>query len=111
MSSDYIDFKRINAAAVTSLSAILCRLLPGGRYERSEYVVRNPTRSDTRPGSFKIRISGPRAGAWADFATGDKGGDVIALVAYFENVSQFEAAQVLAQMLGLKVVEDHDHAA
>jgi hypothetical protein len=109
----YVGFKRVNVAAVALLPAVLKRVLPGGRYEshRREYTVRNPTRADTTPGSFKIRVSGHRAGAWADFATGDRGGDPVSLIAYLENVSQREAALLLAQMLGLEAAEDRGHAA
>ncbi len=44
-----------------------------------------------------------RSGRWADFATGDKGGDVVSLVAYIERVGQVEAARRLAHMLGMDV--------
>ena len=37
-----------------------------------------------------------------DFATGDKGGDPVSLVAYLADVSQGEAARLLAKMLGLE---------
>jgi hypothetical protein len=65
----------------------------------SEYISRNPTRSDRNSGSFKVNI---RNGRWADFATGDCGGDIISLVAYLENISQVSAASLLKQILGLK---------
>ena len=35
--------------------------------------------------------------------TGDKGGDVVSLVAHLEGVSQGEAARRLARMLGLEI--------
>ena len=95
-----IDFDAINRAALPAIPSILARLLPGGKGIAGEYVVRNPRRSDMKPGSFKINL---RTGRWADFATGDKGGDVVSLVAYVEGVSQGEAARLLAQMLGLNV--------
>jgi hypothetical protein len=98
-SSYIIDFRSINQAAVPALPAILARLLPGGKIGGGEYVVRNPTRADHRPGSFKINV---RTGHWADFATGDRGGDPISLVAYTEGMSQGEAARMLARMLGLE---------
>jgi hypothetical protein len=63
-----------------------------------EYVVRNPKRADTRPGSFKVNL---RTGRWADFATGDKGGDLIALVAWRFDVSQLAAARRLARLLSI----------
>ena len=64
----------------------------------SEYISRNPTRVDRRRGSFKVNI---RTGCWADFATGDKGGDVVSLSAYLADTGQAEAARDLAEMLGL----------
>jgi hypothetical protein len=42
-----------------------------------------------------------RTGRWADFATGDKGGDIVSLAAYLFGLSQSEAARQVAQMLGL----------
>ena len=77
---------------------LLRRWLPDGRLEGHEYLARNPRRSDRRPGSFKVNIT---TGRWADFATGDKGGDPISLVAYLADVSQSDAARLLARMLGI----------
>src|SRR5205807_3749545 len=62
-----IDFRSINQAAVPELLAILARLLPGGTISGGEYVVRNPTRADRRPGSFKINL---RSGRWSDLPPG-----------------------------------------
>jgi hypothetical protein len=90
-----IDFHTINRAALATLPAILARIVPAGKTIAGEWVGRNPTRADRRPGSFKINL---RTGRWADFATGDKGGDPVSLVAYLENVSQGEAARMLARM-------------
>jgi hypothetical protein len=75
------------------------RWLPGGRIEGAEYVVRNPRRVDHRAGSFRINT---RTGRWADFATGDKGGDPISLAAFLAGCGQFEAARRLAAMLGIE---------
>jgi hypothetical protein len=88
------------------LPAILRRLLPDGRIIGGEYVALNPTRSDRRPGSFKINL---RTGRWSDFATGDKGGDPVSLCAYVEGVSQGEAARLLGRMLGLDTREGGRH--
>jgi hypothetical protein len=93
-----LDFVEVNKAALARLSDILARWLPGGRIEGREYVVRNPRRRDQRPGSFKVNLG---SGKWADFATGDKGGDPISLAAYLTGCSQIEAARELAAMLGL----------
>jgi hypothetical protein len=101
-----VDFGAINRAALAALPAILRRLLPDGRIIGGEYVARNPTRADRRAGSFKINL---RTGHWADFATGDKGGDPVSLCAYVEGASQAEAARRLARMLGLYTREGWRH--
>jgi hypothetical protein len=93
-----VDFAAINRAAMGRLPDILARWLPGGRVKGHEYVTRNPKRHDRRPGSFKINLA---TGRWADFATGDKGGDPISLAAYLAECNQVEAARHLAAMLGL----------
>lgn len=58
----------------------------------------NPTRRDRHLGSFRINV---RSGRWADFATGDRGGDVVSLAAYLSHLKQSEAAEKLGGMLGL----------
>jgi hypothetical protein len=96
-----IDFALVIREAHRVLPAVLARVLPGGRIVGREYVALNPRRADRRPGSFKVRIAGDRAGVWADFATSDKGGDIISLVAYVEKIGQSEAARLMARMLGI----------
>jgi hypothetical protein len=100
MTQRFVDFGAVNAAARANLLAVLARVLPNGRRERREYLALNPRRADRRLGSFQINL---QTGKWADFATNDKGGDPISLVAYVENISQFDAALRLAQMLGVEV--------
>ena len=39
-------------------------------------------------------------GRWADFASGDRGGDLISLRAFLDGSTQFEAAKVLLAELG-----------
>ncbi len=94
-----IDFAAINRAALAAFPAVLARLLPGGKRVGAEIVVLNPRRADRHLGSFKVNRC---TGRWADFATDDKGGDPVSLVAYLARVPQGEAAQLLAQMLGLE---------
>jgi hypothetical protein len=93
-----VDFAAVDRAALARLPEILAHWLPGGRIEGREYVVRNPKRRDRRPGSFKVNLD---TGRWADFATGDKGGDPISLAAYLAGCSQVDAAHRLAAMLGV----------
>jgi hypothetical protein len=94
-----VDFDRVNRAALAALPVLLGRWLPDGRQIAGEWVVRNPRRADRSPGSFKINL---RSGRWADFATDDKGGDVISLAAYLSGLSQAEAARQLARALGIE---------
>ena len=93
-----LDFSAINRAALLSLPSLLRRWLPDGRVVGHEYEARNPTRADRRPGSFRVNVS---TGKWADFATGDVGGDVVSLAAYLSGTGQAEAARALAAMLGV----------
>ena len=91
-------FVKVKAAAQPRLVDIIRHWLPGGQVLGQEYVVRNPRRADRRPGSFSINT---HTGAWADFATGDKGRDIISLAAYLAGCSQYEAALKMAGMLGV----------
>jgi hypothetical protein len=60
---------------------------------------RNPTRQDTKAGSFLVNVT---TGQWSDFATGDKGGDLVSLVRYLDRLpTQGEAARKLADWLGI----------
>jgi hypothetical protein len=94
-----IDFDRINAAARVVLPALLDRWLPGGRRRGREYVALNPRRPDAHLGSFSINLT---TGKWADFATGNRGGDPVSLAAYLAGIGQVEAAEKIATMLGME---------
>ena len=94
-----IDFAEINRAVLAAFPAVLARILPRGKTIGRELVALNPRRADSNLGSFKVNRFN---GKWCDFATGDKGGDPISLVAYLAGVSQGEAARLLAQMLGME---------
>jgi len=94
--------KRVSAAALGSIDSILNHWLPGGKREGSEYLTLNPKRADSAPGSFSINL---KTGKWSDFATGDKGLDLVALIAYLEGETQGKAARRLAAFLGLEPEE------
>jgi hypothetical protein len=93
-STNNINFEAINEAALRALPLLLARWLPGGKRLGKEYIALNPTRADRHSGSFKVVIVGHRAGVWADFATGDRGGDPISLPAYLFGLRQRERATV-----------------
>jgi hypothetical protein len=97
-----IAFKRITDAALAYADVLVRRWLPDGRREGPEWIAINPTRADARKGSFKINMTN---GRWSDFATGDAGGDLVALAAYLHRLKQREAALKIAAMLGIDAYE------
>lgn len=92
-----LPFAQIAALALCSIDALLPRWLPAGQPRGHEYVTTNPRRADKNPGSFSINLN---TGAWGDFATDDKGGDLISLYAYLQGMEQYEAALDVADQLG-----------
>ena len=95
-----IDFKKVADQALNSLTSLLSSWLPDGKRDGHEFKALNPTRGDSKVGSFSINLN---TGAWADFATGDCGGDAISLYAYITGESQLDAAKEIMQQLGMKV--------
>jgi hypothetical protein len=93
------DFRFVQRSSLIQLRRIIKGWLPNGRFEGDEWVAFNPRRTDRTLGSFKINV---RTGQWADFATGDRGGDAISLLAYLRGVSQADAARLLAQELRVR---------
>jgi len=97
-----IEFARIADAALGHADVLVRRWLPDGRRKGSEWLAINPTRADRHRGSFKVSVA---TGKWCDFATGDKGGDLIALAAYLFHLDQAEAARKIAAALGIDAHE------
>lgn len=92
-----LDFPTIARAALPHLPELCRRWLPGGRLVGREWVCGN-LRGD--PGtSCRVNLA---TGRWADFATGDKGGDAVSLAAAIHRLSQREAAERLAAMMGME---------
>lgn len=102
MTERRIAFRRIAEAALGRADAIARRWLPNGRREGAEWVCRNPTRDDRRRGSFKVNV---KTGKWGDFATGERGGDLVSLAAYLFKLPQAEAALKVADMIGINPYE------
>lgn len=94
------NYRSINDAAIPVLPEILERWLPGGKVLGREYVTRNPKRGDRTAGSFSVNIT---TAEWADFATRDRGKDIVSLAAWLFNLEQPKAAENVAAMLGLGV--------
>jgi hypothetical protein len=93
-----VDFDRVNRHALANADAVIRGLLPDGRREGTEWVARNPQRPDRHLGSFKVNLT---TGKWADFATDDRGGDLVSLAAFVGGLGQREAAIRLGLSLGV----------
>src|SRR5574343_314480 len=94
-----LPFDAVNHAALAGLTRVLD--WAGVRWQQHGYEVQmlNPHRSDDESfGSFSINAN---SGVWADFATGDKGGDVVSLVAYLKGYGQGDACKDLARLFGV----------
>lgn len=92
------SFADVKSVALKNIDRVLAHWLPNGKRVDGgkEYTAPNPTRTDKRAGSLKVNLS---KGTWADFATGDKGGDLIDLVRYIDGGTDVEACKKLADLL------------
>ncbi|MGE0310032.1 MAG: VapE domain-containing protein [Lautropia sp.] len=98
-----LDIRVVARAALADADVLVPRWLPDGRLEGREWSALNPMRGDTRRGSFKVNLA---TGQWSDFATGDCGGDLVALFAYlFTGGDQGQAARDLGEILSIKPPE------
>lgn len=88
-----IDFVAVNEAALAD-SSYFEKLLPDSHREGSR--LHAATLNGGRGRSFNINT---QTGAWFDQSTGDKGGDVISLVAAQRGIKQVEAAAQVADDL------------
>jgi uncharacterized protein (DUF927 family) len=90
------DFKAIAREALGRAGELLPAWLPGGRFQGREFVCGDL--SGEAGDSLSINTD---TGAWADFATGDKGLDLVGLFASINHMGQGEAARELARQLGV----------
>lgn len=94
-----LDFKKLNSLALAQAESIVSHYSPGGKLNGREWVALNPTRNDSKARSFSINVD---TGLWSDFATGDKGGDLVSYVAYVLRLkSQGDAFKTLSHYLGV----------
>lgn len=73
---------------------------PGAYTDKGAYFTLNPGRADRSVGSFCVRLSGPKAGRWNDYATGDFG-DLLDLIALSCGLSNADAIREARAFLGL----------
>jgi len=96
------SFADVKAASLKDIERVLAYWLPNGKRVDGgkEYTAPNPTRTDKRAGSLKVNLN---KGTWADFATGDKGGDLIDLVRYLDGGTDVEACAKLTELLSVSI--------
>lgn len=100
--------QNVAAAALADFDGTMAFLgLGGGKNQGREYLQLNPRRSDQKIGSFTINKD---SGAWSDFATGDKGGDLVALGAYVWDCHQGVAAERLGSNFGISALSVTDQS-
>ncbi len=93
-----VNFRDVNQLAMSYLPSLLSKWLPDGKILGHEFTALNPKRNDHKAGSFKVNLV---TGRWADFATGERGGDIISLAAYLADLSQSDAAKAILRMVGV----------
>ncbi|MFM8442464.1 MAG: DUF927 domain-containing protein [Methylococcus sp.] len=102
------DFERVKAAALASIGQVLAYWLPDGKERGGEWHCKNPTRDDEHAGNFSVNLT---TGKFFDFATGEGGADLIALVHYIEGTGhQSDALARLADFLGIDAIESNPDA-
>ena len=100
--------RTIAAAALGRFHAVVDWLgIGGGKMQGPEYLTLNPNRADTKPGSFSVNRN---TAHWGDFATRDKGGDLVSLPAYLRSEKQGAAAVALAGFLGIEIPDTPNRA-
>jgi putative DNA primase/helicase len=98
-----INFKALGDALLGSAPLLVESWLPGGKRQGAEYLVLSPWRAEKTP-SLSVRLSGERAGHWADFGGERRGADLVSLYAELHGIDQGPAAVELARRHGLEAV-------
>lgn len=91
-----LDFALIKAVSINNLETILNRWMPGGRLHGSEYIC-----GSKQGGPGESCSTNMHTGVGSDFASGEKWGDPIDLIAQIEGCSQGAAAQTLSDFLSV----------
>ena len=82
------DFDNYRSQLLYQSKTLLPSWLSSGKWEGDEWSALNPTRSDKNRGSFKVNS---KTGEWSDYATGDRGTNLLDLYAYIHSISVSEA--------------------
>ena len=103
MTRQTISVDELKAMLVARLPELVARFAPpapGSHTTRGVYFTLNPGRADRSVGSFCIHMTGPDAGRWVDYATGQRG-DLIDLIGLSLGLSPRDAFAEARAFLGL----------
>ncbi len=103
-----INFRALADALLAMADSIVPAWLPGGRFNGHEYVC--ATLSGGEGSSCSVNV---RTGQWADFASDEKGGDLVSLYGAIYGMDMGKAAVSVARDYGLEdvagVTKANDH--
>ncbi len=91
-----IKFHELAEALLARAHTLLPAWIAGGTFKNQEYLVHSPWRAEKTP-SLSIKVSGPRAGSWADFGGDERGGDLISLYGALHGLDNAKAAVSVAR--------------
>lgn len=91
-----IDYDRLKAIAANNMEMILHRWLPGGKVVRGEYLC-----GSVRGGQGESCSTSVKDGVGGDFASTERWGDAIDMVATIEDISMSDAARKLEEFLDI----------
>ncbi|MDD3757688.1 MAG: VapE family protein [Advenella sp.] len=96
-----IDFKEVASYALSMAETLVPQWLPAGRKNGAEWQCGN---LQGEPGkSLSVNLN---TGIWADFASGERGGDLISLyAAIFTGNDQLKALKELAEQLHIRAIQ------
>ncbi len=94
-------------ARIDHIAQLYAPEAPGAYHDGGDYWTLNPGRADRTVGSFVVHLSGPKAGRWKDFATGE-GGDLFDLIRLATGCSMSDAIREGRAILGLQDMSPAD---
>lgn len=94
-----MDLRELSEKLNSNMLASLRHILPAGIINGAEYCVGGL--SGEKGQSLRVHMSGPKAGVWSDFSTGESGGDLIDLWRSTKNQTLIEAMDEVRAWLGV----------
>lgn len=95
-----MDLRELSAKLNDTMLATLRHLLPAGVVNGAEYCVGGI--EGEKGQSLRVHMSGPKAGVWSDFSTGESGGDLVDLWMAVRRQSLVESMDEIREWLGVE---------